>query len=195
MAGARKTGFVEEKARYYDRHIPKNLNLDPYWRRLYKRVITYLGGPKETISIADLGCSTGSFAKTLYNKGYKNYVGIDFSATCIERARRRVPSFQFVVANLYDEGLQETFGQYDVFICLQIFEHLVRDLNIVKAIPSGKRIILSVPNTSGRGHVRVFGGLGEVERRYSSLINFKAISSVYRGRGKVYFFVGHGVRK
>lgn len=191
----RRTEHPEEKADYYDEHVPQGIDQNVYWKRLYRRVISYLDPPEVLSSILDLGCGPGNFAEVLHDKGYKNYLGIDFSEVCVQQARERIPDFEFVVGDLYDGEVQEIFDRYDVFICIETLEHLERDLEVVEAIPHGKQVIISVPNSSGQGHVRIFGGKGDLERRYKDLVEFKSISSIYRGKGKKYFFVGNGVRK
>lgn len=191
----RKTEHPEEKADYYDEHIPQDLDQNVYWKRLYRRVISYLDSPEVLGSILDLGCGPGNFAETLYNKGYRNYLGIDFSGVCVQQAREKIPDFEFVVGDLYDSEVQEMFERYDVFIFIETLEHLERDLKVIEAIPHGRQVIISVPNSSGQGHVRIFGGKGDLERRYKDLIEFKSISSIHRGKDKKYFFIGNGVRK
>lgn len=191
----RKTGFPEENANYYNEHIPQDLDQNMYWNRLYKRVMSYLAPPDTPISILDLGCGTGNFAQVLHDEGYRDYLGIDFSEACIQQAKEKIPEFEFMVADLYDSETQKIFDKYDVFICIETLEHLEYDLVVIEAIPHGKQVVISVPNSSGRGHVRIFGGKGDLEKRYTGFINFKSISSIYRGRGKNYFFIGNGVRK
>ena len=188
--------YDEEDSEYYDEHVPEDLNSNIYWQKLYNKVVSLLPSEDFDVPIMELGCGPGFFAKTLFEKGYRNYCGVDFSPVCIEQAIERVSyPFKFVVGNLYDEEIQNTFVDYDIFICLETLEHLENDLTVLEAIPSGRKIILSVPNFLAQGHVRMFGGQEEVRLRYESLINFDEIMSIYRGRRKIYFFLAYGTRK
>jgi len=173
---------------YYDAYSDHPLS--PYWVFLYDKAIDLLRGNRD-IKIAELGCGPGLFAEFLYRKGYENYWGIDFSKTCVELAKKRVPSYQFEIGNLYDEGVQKRFADYDVFICLQTFEHLTNDLTIIEAIPKGKEIIFSVPNKDDEAHVRYFMGLGSVMRRYGLAIEF-INSQIVPGVGTKEFYLIQG---
>ena len=46
-------------------------------------------------TILDVGCGYGRTLKELYNYGYKNLIGIDFSKGMIERGRRELPNVDF----------------------------------------------------------------------------------------------------
>jgi len=142
----------------------------------------------------DLGCGPGYFAEVLYSDGYMNYLGVDFSTVCIEKAQERVPMLQFMPGDLYDKWIQEKFAEFDFFFALEVLEHLKRDKEVIGAIPSGKKVIISVPNNDGQGHVRIFGGVGEMQKWYEGFIEFEDVQTIYRGRGTVSFFMGYGTR-
>ena len=173
---------------YYDTYSDHPLS--PYWVNLYDKTIDLL--PTNTdVKIAELGCGPGLFAEFLYKKGYENYWGIDFSKTCVEWARKRVPSYQFKIGNLYDENIQKKFSDYDVFICLETLEHMTNDLAVINAIPKGKEIIFSVPNRDDIAHVRWFQNPQSVADRYSPIIDFIFGQTVPGINGKKFFLV-HG---
>ena len=173
---------------YYDGYSDHPLS--PYWVVLYDKAIDLL--PDNTdIKIAELGCGPGLFAEFLYRKGYRNYWGVDFSESCVEWAIKRVPSYQFEVGNLYDENIQKRFLDYDVFICLETFEHMTNDLAVINAIPSGTEIVFSVPNRDDEAHVRYFMGPQSVANRYSPIIDFIFGQTVPGINGKKFFLV-HG---
>jgi len=173
---------------YYDGYSDHPLS--PYWVVLYDKAIDLL--PDNTdIKIAELGCGPGLFAEFLYRKGYRNYWGVDFSESCVEWAIKRVPSYQFEVGNLYDENIQKRFLDYDVFICLETFEHMTNDLAVINAIPKGKEIIFSVPNRDDEAHVRYFLDPQSVANRYSPIIDFIFGQTVPGINGKKFFLV-HG---
>lgn len=48
-------------------------------------------------NIVDVGCGYGRTLKELYNYGYKNLIGIDFSKGMIERGRKELPNVDFRV--------------------------------------------------------------------------------------------------
>jgi len=181
----------ELAAKYYNEHIPKTIS--SYWVNLYNKAIGLL--PSSTnIKIAELGCGPGLFAEFLYKKGYGNYWGVDFSNKCVELAKERVPSYKFKVGNLYDKNIQKEFVNYDVFIIIETLEHITNDLSIIKAIPKGRKIILSVPNRNDPAHVRYFKSIKQVRDRYKSSIKFVK-ELIIPGVGSKKFFLMYGIKR
>lgn len=45
--------------------------------------------------ILDLGCGTGRSTKAIFDLGYRNLVGVDYSAGMIEQAKKRYPNMSF----------------------------------------------------------------------------------------------------
>lgn len=182
---------VEQKAGFYGARISTDLSLNVFWRRLYDEAIKLLP-PDIDVPIIDLGCGPGYFAKVLYSKGYKNYCGVDFAKACIEVARKNVPEFKFMIGNLYSKRIQEEFEKYSVFILLETLEHLERDTIVLKAIPKGRQIILSVPSAGGISHVRRFKTARAVRLRYNAFIEFKAFSCLSLGPAQKKFWLSCG---
>ena len=52
--------------------------------------------PRKNVKVIDLGCGAGRFAMYLKRRAVTNYLGIDFSATRIEKAQVYVPTFEFL---------------------------------------------------------------------------------------------------
>lgn len=184
---------VERNAEYYNAYVPSDLNFNVDWRNLYSKAADLL--PTDIgVTIADLGCGPGFFAKTLYKRGYRRYWGVDFSEACIKIARRTVPQFEFAVDNLYVDHIQKRFVDYDIFLLLETLEHLKEDIKVLEAIPKGKKIILSVPSVGGIGHVRRFRTKVSVYSRYGTLINFEEIFGLSTKSSNKKFWLGHGIR-
>ena len=180
----------ELNSQYYDTEIREFIS--SYWENLYNKAVNLLSFDTN-IKIADLGCGDGLFAEFLYKKGYKNYWGIDFSKKRIEVAKKRVPSYQFEVGDLYDKNIQKRFLNYDVFVSLETLEHLSNDLAVINAIPKGKEIIFSVPNKDDIAHVRFFESSKSVRQRYSLTVNFIK-SQTIPGVGDKEFFLVQGIK-
>ena len=159
-----------QNAKYWDTHIQEDSNNLPHWVRLYERIAKILPDDKN-VAIADFGCQGGYFAKFLYKKGYKNYWGVDFAPSTIKMARISVPEFKFTFGDIYDKKIQNDFSKYDVFIGIQFFHLIKKDLDVINAIPPGKLVILSVPNTGSLETVRKFKKAEYVRARYDKVIN------------------------
>ena len=161
---------MEQSVRWYDeaykvsqeyRKEPEDSRYYPIW----DKALSLINGEK----VIDFGCGSGQFAKLLLNHG-KNFIcGIDFSGEAITIARRLNPTGKFI---LYDLLADFQIPEYDLVVCLEVLEHIVEDLEIIKKIESGKRFIFSVPNYDYRSHVRKFNTLMDIQERYGGLLDF-----------------------
>jgi len=161
----------EKSAKYYTGRGYLKVGLNRY-KPLYNEIIKLLPKPYDCPTIIDLGCGVGYFASLVYKKGYKNYIGIDFSEDMIKHSKKRVPNYEYILINLSDEKLKEIIKNYKLFIMLETLEHINNDLDVLNKIPSNAVIIGSVPNINAKGHVRTFGGIHDVFNRYESIIEF-----------------------
>lgn len=190
MGQSRNFVREEEGPKYYNEVLPDPLNV--YWKNLYDQAIDFIPS-KHDVAIADLGCGPGRFAEFLYKKGFKNYWGVDFAEVCINIAKELVPEFRFITGSLYDKKIQAEFEKYNVFISLQVFEHLKKDCDVIAAIPKESCIIFSVPTAGGRGHIRRYITERSVIKRYKSLIKFKDIRKIQRHKGC--FWLACGIKR
>ena len=166
------------------------------WLDVYQMTLTLL--PPGDISIADLGCDTGRFAKLLQLNWYTRYFGIDFSARRIEEARAYVPSFRFEVGNVFDPNLRLLWQDYDVFVLTEVLEHLEDDRELIRSIPEGRLVVLSVPNFNSAGHVRRFDCHEQVRERYGDLLDFsqgRSFTNVRARRPEHRIFVSSAWRR
>jgi ubiquinone/menaquinone biosynthesis C-methylase UbiE len=112
----------ERSAEWYDQnYINSNYNLpleDCGYRGLYESVIDLMPLNKG-VKILELGCGTGRLAKLLYDNGYKNYKGVDFSRVAIENARKHAKDCKFSVSNIMADHILELFKGIDIFIILE----------------------------------------------------------------------------
>ncbi|NIV18191.1 MAG: methyltransferase domain-containing protein, partial [Woeseiaceae bacterium] len=83
----------------------------PFWAVIADRAVRYGAN-----SILDIGCGAGQFASLLYDKGLREYCGIDFSRKRIEHARLVCPDFTFVVKDALETKVYGTL-LYDTVIC------------------------------------------------------------------------------
>ena len=143
-------------------------------------------------TIVDLGCGVGHFARILFERGYKKYLGIDFSQIELDIAKKQVPQFDFWCADLRDARTWKVFEKYKIFVCFEVLEHIKDDLRVLKYLPGGATIIFSVPNIKGIGHVRYFKIMNEVIDRYESIISITS-NQIVRYRRRSRRFLVHGI--
>lgn len=137
--------------------------------------------------ILDLGCGPGQFSEMLFDRGFRNYVGIDFSPVAINMAKGRVPSFTFINCDLdnVDYSKYEGFK----FVSLECFEHLKNDLQLLEKLPKKSKLIFSVPNYYAKYHVRVFNEKF-IKKYYGNVLNLGRIGFFtgppVTGKGKIF---------
>ena len=145
-------------------------------------------------SILDVGCGPGQVAQLLYDRGLKDYVGLDFSPQRIGRAREICPHYEFFVADAFQTDLFEN-GNYDCMLCMEFLEHVNRDTDIIQRVRPGTYFIGTVPNFDYTSHVRYFTSSEEVDDRYRAYFdNFHVAEILEDKHGKRYFLL-EGIKR
>lgn len=144
----------EKTAAYYE----KINDTEPRYDNLYKEVGEIIGSR----SMLDIGCGQGALSTYV-----ENYFGFDM----VENP--------YHVANIYEED----YGDYDVYVLLEVLEHLIRDTEVLAKIPEGKEIIFSVPSFDCPSHVRMFTE-DIIRWRYRDLIEIWEITR-FNFNGKI----------
>jgi SAM-dependent methyltransferase len=143
----------------------------PVWRSIASRLPP--GG-----AVLEVGCGSGQLAQMLSEMGLlDDYVGFDFSAVAVESARERMPSLRFEVDDALSTDLLTSVG-YDTVICTEVLEHIKRDRELLRRIPSGKRVLATVPDFASETHVRWFADEAAVKRRYDGQLSDLSVESI-----------------
>jgi len=144
-------------------------------------------------NLLDLGCGPGQFAALLYDQGFRKYCGVDFSCRCIEMAKERCDTFEFVVADVVQTDILES-RNYDCLIAMEFLEHVKDDLAILKRVKSGTKFFGTVPDFPYPSHVRHFLNSKEVERRYGAFFSSFSVDSFLRDPDGPVFFLLEGTK-
>ena len=175
---------------YYNRFFTTSRQLNDY--RVHYTKSRYYEVWKELIlklpqkRILEVGCGTGQLAQMLYDLGYKQYIGFDFSEAAIKIAKKTCPEQKFFIGNAYDK---KNYKDYDVILSTEVFEHL-DDYRVLNNIESGKEIFFMVPRLDMESHIRRFKNREDLHERYDDLIDIKKV--LYK---KKKYWLAHGVRK
>lgn len=168
------------------------------YRKHYSHCIDYVGWQfaikylmllDRSASILEIGCGPGQFANMLFDYGFSEYIGFDFSKTAVSMAKKANPAYadRFVVADMFQTSLMEQ--QFDLVICFEVLEHLEADLEALSRIRPGTKMLLSVPSTDDPHHVRFFPSSEAVRERYQGVMKIFDIWVVARRINSCLFYV------
>jgi len=144
-------------------------------------------------SVLDIGCGAGQVAALLREKGIARYVGIDLSEEAIRRAKSICPAYEFHACNVFATDLIETLD-YDAVISFEFLEHVNEDISVLRRIPTGRRVIGSVPNFLCASHVRRFLSSDEVVERYGGLFEQFRVDPLLADNIGTTFYLFEGLR-
>ena len=164
-----------QNSEYYDNAYLTRPSYDVHYTKseyyeLWVEVIKLVWQYDKDVPITELGCGTGQFAEVLFDEGYKNYCGYDFSKVAIKKAKARTKQLFFVENSL--ELIE--WRAYKLLIALEFLEH-TDDIKILKPRHDSE-IIFTVPDFDDPAHVRHFKTEQEVRDRYTEYIDFESIT-------------------
>jgi len=141
--------------------------------------------------IVEIGCGTGQFTQLLESRGFRDYVGYDFSAEAVRQARERT-SLSVQVRDIEKEPLALQAG--DTVVALEVFEHLEDDLALISEWPRGVLCLFSVPVFDAPNHLRWFLNEADVRSRYETCLALSTVLRVdsYRRPGTAPWFFAAG---
>ncbi len=130
------------------------------WRDLHERerLALKLTSPHQGVSVLDIGCGDGRYARHFINLGVKSYDGIDFSETMIQKAQvisRDYPQTNFEVLS-FEEMPDEK--RYDHIIAMGVMDYVADTKSFLeKALSMARQsIVVSFPKwTFIRGSLRI----------------------------------------
>lgn len=112
--------FYDNFARNYDQNRYRSDQQKKIDERA-KSVVLDLAGDVEHKLMLDCGCGTGRFADLFEQRGAR-VVGMDTSENMIKIAKKKVPSAEFVIGDVFNMPFKER--QFDILVCSQVLTHL-----------------------------------------------------------------------
>lgn len=151
--------FYEARhAAHGDRYLPRYIPL-------YEAAAALI--PQDA-KVVELGCGAGRFAPYALDRT-EDYLGVDFAPALVEQARASNPTGLFEVRDLRTDALPRG----EVYVLLEVLEHLDDDLALLRRIQWGRLVILSVPSFDSAAHVRKFPEEGSASARYGDLLRIE----------------------
>ncbi|ONI44405.1 hypothetical protein AN640_05605 [Candidatus Epulonipiscium fishelsonii] len=165
----------------------------PYYGT-WKEAIRKLIFLNRNISIIDIGCGVGQFANMLFDYGFTNYKGLDYSQEAINMAQQtnteHKSKFQCgdaLIHSIFEEN-------YNLVILFEILEHVNADIKLMQRISKNSKVLFSVPNFPSKYHVRYFENKKEVVNRYKPYIKILDIQVIHLNKKSVLYLVC-GIKK
>lgn len=171
--------------------------LSEYQIELYKNILDMVKKFPCNADICEIGCGSGQVANMLFDHGYRNYTGIDFSSVAIRKAQKANQTFKekFVCSDVFSYIRTNDFGNKTLFLCFEVLEHIGKDCELLEMLPSGANIVFSVPSFKSFNHLRTFNTISDIENRYSMLtvIEYRRLpASKYKEK---YYILALAVKK
>lgn len=163
--------FYDEKM--VEEGAPSMLPLEESpWYQLYVEAARFI---PYTHDVVDLGCGTGRFAYYLFHYADWDavYTGLDWSQAVLDEAIGYTDDESFFQVDLDQWQPDALRAGHTTYVCLEVLEHLDRDLSLVTRIPPGHQLVFSVPNYESEAHMRWFRDAQDVVRHYSHLLTFQ----------------------
>lgn len=120
--------------------------------------------------VVELGCGNGRFARYVTGP----YIGLDFAPGQVAEAIRYNGGGDFRVADLMADDIPDA----DAYVALEVLEHLDDDLGLLRRLPRGATVVLSVPSFDSAAHVRHFPVPGSAAARYSRVLELDHASTI-----------------
>jgi len=141
----------------------------PYFS-VWKGIFEFINDDVETV--VDMGCGPGQFMDFCMTFDIFEYHGYDISGVAIsmaEEIRRKKHLNKRVFLHKCNLLQMAEIADGDVYILSEILEHITNDHDILKLIPSGKQVIIALPNYMGGSHVRKFTHWQQIADRYKEI--------------------------
>lgn len=146
-----KNQFYKKYISTHYKNVVNDINIS-YRKRFYvwKSYLEKFLPENKNINILEVGSAVGHNLYSLNKLGYKNILGIDFSAECVEFCEKM--NFHSLLVNDEKKFYESNRNKFDLIILYDVLEHhLPMDgknllLNIKKALRNDGKLIISVPN-------------------------------------------------
>ncbi len=149
----------EWKSGQYDEQFTNDSDMSRY-KVIHEKIGELVGEH----TVLDIGCGVGELSKYI-----KNYKGFDFSPVAVAKTKEK--GAEAWVGSAYDK---ENFKEADYYVSTEVFEHL-DDLKLLENVPSGQRLIFSIPSFSDPSHIRTYTEQS-ARRRYKDILDITNIT-------------------
>lgn len=175
---------IYRKHEHYSRVFYKS----PYYK-MWNLILPHLHG-----KIIDLGCGPGQFLDMCAANGFEDYTGYDISQVAIDKCNEIITHRNYE-SRVKKVNLLETDAiEYgSVYVMSEILEHIEDDHKILSLIPTGSKVIITLPNFLGGSHVRKFETRHDISERFTE-IEFDSFYKCQMGKD-THITIAIGIKK
>lgn len=163
--------YMDKRFAEWEEYSDHYKQLNPFVFKLFYTALMWMKKQDKEIEICEIGCGSGQFANMLFDNGYLEYIGIDFSSKAIDLARKTNPQYvsKFICGDAFSCLQAREKNGNTLFIMFEVLEHINKNVALLNMLPSGSEILFSVPNFKSFNHVRTFTSLEAIKDRYDML--------------------------
>jgi len=137
----------------------------------------------DNLNILEVGAGDGTFAALLchiINTQINSYTMYEFSNIADLIILKNFPKhiIALIEKATFKKLKSEYLKQFNVIIANEIFEHINWDLEFIANLPSGSKLMFTVPTFYSQFHVRCFPELESVHERYDSKVYIRSITPI-----------------
>lgn len=118
---------------YWNTVAPKKEFTTPFQMNIFKKYV------HTNARILDVGCGYGRTLKELYDNGYENSIGIDFSEKMIEKGKKLYPNLSFEIMRKGKTKYYE--NTFDAVILLAVLTCIITDDEQIELLNEIKRVL------------------------------------------------------
>lgn len=104
------------------------------------------------------------------------YYWSDFSVPAVMDARLKLKDLPVIINNydIEEDYKKVNWPSFNAIVCVSM-EHLEKDKEILKSIPPGIKVYLSIPNIDAPDHIRILLTNEQIKERYGDIITIDSI--------------------
>ena len=125
-------GNMDQKL-YWNNVAPVKEFTTPFQMDIFKKYVN------KDADILDIGCGYGRTLNELYNNGYKNCIGIDFSEKMIEKGKNIYPYLR--LETIKNGEIEYSDNSFDAVILLAVFTCIIKDEEQIALLHKIKKIL------------------------------------------------------
>lgn len=99
---------------------------------------------KKESKVFEIGCKKGDFAKLLFKRGIKNYIGMDTDPNLINEANKRNFNYRFLIGDINENF--NYFSKMSTVVMINQLQGWKDDIKVINNIKPGTKLVFITSN-------------------------------------------------